>query len=469
MRLATRGAAPVALLMLIGSSCTLEEGGPDDEVVGEAELAAGRTPPFNPDGDPQAEECLNSEGANTAMGRVHNRFLWCQRWFLSGGLGTVGPGGTTNASTFELEYTAVGYGRDDGQRDVRIFFRGDDLDVRPLKGSIRPESLFSQRVACDFGSCFSDPVPIVKPFNQWLHQWTPFVVSSDASDFNAPDKVLRHQWHFEGFARSILDPSRQTPLASGDEHAIRCDSAPYFRGRSAACIFDDVIPHLQYSTAPDSRVRGAALHIRCAQNSLTCLTYPEANLKLIPGTFVPGQRLPGLHRIPGAGTAPPANQRAADNRDEAGRGCNRVGRYNREIGEFPGLPAGLLDTSFQDCDEYPFASTFEGAARNGSGVNAVGTPEFSVLGVDRPENQCAGRELFRYYRDDRILYYDRDTFYVLIKDAPADNGPDACPILTDGDEFPGDDGTGGGFPSPGQTITLDAGPDVSGAEGGSAS
>jgi len=38
--------------------------------------------------------------------------------------------------------------------------------------------------------------------------------------------------------------------------------------------------------------------------------------------------------------------------------------------------------------------------------------------VDRTENQCGGQELIRYYRDDRILYYDRDTFYVRIKDDP---------------------------------------------------
>jgi len=44
-------------------------------------------------------------------------------------------------------------GRDDGQRAVTIFFRGENLVVTPLKGSLRPESLFSQRIVCDSVGC----------------------------------------------------------------------------------------------------------------------------------------------------------------------------------------------------------------------------------------------------------------------------------------------------------------------------
>jgi len=73
--------------------------------------------------------------ARSAEGRVHNRFLWCQRWLSTAGLGTIGiGGGTTNAATFQLEYSAVGYGRDDGQRAVTIFFRGENLVVTSAQG-----------------------------------------------------------------------------------------------------------------------------------------------------------------------------------------------------------------------------------------------------------------------------------------------------------------------------------------------
>ena len=110
--------------------------------------AAGRTPPPSPDGDPQADECLANPGSNTPQGRVHNRFLWCQRWSIEGKLGVQGiggPGDTTDASTFFGNFTAVGYGRDDGTRDVVIFFRLDDLTPTPTNGSIRVGSLFSRR------------------------------------------------------------------------------------------------------------------------------------------------------------------------------------------------------------------------------------------------------------------------------------------------------------------------------------
>lgn len=72
-----------------------------------------------------AEECLTSPGANTAMGRVHNRFVWCQRWTLNAVRGTAGPGvpGGIKLAEMNMNYDAVAYGRDDGRRGVTIFFK----------------------------------------------------------------------------------------------------------------------------------------------------------------------------------------------------------------------------------------------------------------------------------------------------------------------------------------------------------
>jgi hypothetical protein len=57
-----------------------------------------------------------------------------------------------------------------------------------------------------------------------------------------------------------------------------------------------------------------------------------------------------------------------------------------------------------DCDEYPFASTREGAASRG---------DFSVRGIDSGQNQRAGRALNAWYNTFRML--DGDQFYVVVR------------------------------------------------------
>jgi hypothetical protein len=57
-----------------------------------------------------------------------------------------------------------------------------------------------------------------------------------------------------------------------------------------------------------------------------------------------------------------------------------------------------------DCDEYPFASTYEGAGSGG---------DFSVRGISRSDNRLAGTRLGDWYNTFRIL--DRQPFYVAVR------------------------------------------------------
>jgi hypothetical protein len=61
------------------------------------------------------------------------------------------------------------------------------------------------------------------------------------------------------------------------------------------------------------------------------------------------------------------------------------------------------DDSYQ-CDEFPFASTKEGAGK--------GDGNFSVRYVPGTENEQAGRELGNWYGTDRILHGDEYMIYV---------------------------------------------------------
>ncbi|GLY77354.1 NucA/NucB deoxyribonuclease domain-containing protein [Actinoallomurus iriomotensis] len=68
-----------------------------------------------------------------------------------------------------------------------------------------------------------------------------------------------------------------------------------------------------------------------------------------------------------------------------------------------------------DCDEYPFASTYQGAAR------AHGN--FSVMIVPDGDNRSSGSRLGNWYATDRVL--DGDPFYINVVGTPPATLPSA--------------------------------------------
>ena len=410
-----------------------------------------RTPPPLPGSD--ADECLDNAGSHSALGRVHNRFLWCQRWQLIAIRGTGSQPGGIKLAEMTMNYDAVAYGRDDGRRGVTIFFRSRGFTFSPEKGYIRENAMLYQKIDCTGdpsaerpstgAGCDSPGSFVGQRLDRWDDTWTSWTISSDASVSQAADRVLLHQWQFHGY---VVDSfNYRLPDSLGEKHTVRCDSATIFgKRRSGACINDDVIPHLQYNRN-DSNVGEVARHIACAQEAPTCFTYPNQDTgKLIPGKFDAGRRLDSiaLHRVRSAKTNSPI---ADANRAVVRRECQK-------------LPISVYDTSKgQQCDEYPFASTVEGAA-------CCALPafdwDFSILGVDGTVNECAGRALKKYYRDDRILY-QQDGFFVEITDGPP-AGPQFCDAIPPEEDEPDDDG---GEPAPDLPPTVSAGPDVSGEEG----
>lgn len=164
---------------------------------------------------------------------------------------------------------------------------------------------------------------------------------------------------------------------------IRCDNAvPGNIG--PGCVFEDYVPTLQY--AQSGARSQVAQHISQAQASG------------LPGSGAAGAY---LHRL--------TNGTQVNN--------NR----NTACGSPP--PAPLAPTS-NSCDEYPFASTYEGAwtgggaARTQAGcyyiiVNpSTGSSGYSVCSVDGPQNSAAGSDLNGFYLRNRVI--DRDAFKVQI-------------------------------------------------------
>jgi hypothetical protein len=103
--------------------------------------------------------------------------------------------------------------------------------------------------------------------------------------------------------------------------------------------------------------------------------------------------------------------------------------------------AGYTEGGSKECDEFPFRSTFQGAAF------AEQPYLYSVRPILASHNASGGGKLGAWYFDRRILEGDR--FYVYLN----------------GTSDPGGGGGGFGAPLPDRPPEVSAGPDISGAEG----
>ncbi|WP_233216982.1 NucA/NucB deoxyribonuclease domain-containing protein [Trinickia dabaoshanensis] len=170
---------------------------------------------------------------------------------------------------------------------------------------------------------------------------------------------------------------------------IRCDVGLARRG-TKGCVYLKAPAVFSGISVSDPDVDESAIHIR------------EAQAAGRPGKFVAagdGSILPGSDAS--ALTRTRSQTRIKDNRDAARK------RYVEQYAE---EPVCELTTDPDDapgpcnCDEYPFASTNEGASQ----------AEFSVKRIDARDNQRAGARLGNFFTSQRVL--ENDEFYVNITD-----------------------------------------------------
>jgi hypothetical protein len=373
------------------------------------------------------DRCFAS-GAEQGIGRVFNRFTYCRRIDLVATYYEIDAQGNPveeeGTTTAKLEVFGQG---DQTQRRVRLFSRIQEDSVDYDWGPIDNIFVAPNVPLSLIGQCVQGPEVCAATRGAATFPW---VVWDNSSDwfywdvFNREeigegrDLISYNQWFVEAFTRDneyqTLVPGR-TP-----SRLARCDSARYFKRGSAqfpqACVFSEVTPHLTYRL--DSNVRSVAFHIFTAQefpNRTYPLLVPDGvpppRDKRIPGKYLPGDPdAPGLHRItkelhPGETLA---------NRNNKNGACFKTGPARDDYLD-TGLPVRPQPPAEQ-CDEYPFASTLEGA----------GHPfwDFSVRAVPQGDNSAAGGQLSSYYVNDRVLAWDptldrpdqtNDRFYVNIE------------------------------------------------------
>ncbi|MDG9720152.1 hypothetical protein [Streptomyces sp. DH24] len=134
----------------------------------------------------------------------------------------------------------------------------------------------------------------------------------------------------------------------------RCDSATYFAPeRPHSCVFLEAVPYVAYSTGDGSPNREVAEHIQLVFTTPN-KTYPTSSTsKVFPGEYDGTCTPEGLHRLTESLHPTIMNANTAE-KDDA---CQKVGDYANT-----GLPYAEQPKEGQDCDEYPFRSTLEGAS-----------------------------------------------------------------------------------------------------------
>ncbi|MFD5734917.1 hypothetical protein ACFWIY_19125 [Streptomyces sioyaensis] len=179
--------------------------------------------------------------------------------------------------------------------------------------------------------------------------------------------------------------------------APRWDAAPYLKNstggsspmkRGAASFA--YLGFLHYSSKATAPERGVAQHIK------TAFTQPSRTKPTNPAKKVAGQEPKHpLHRI-AADTA-----RHDRNRVLAVADCKRY------------FGPKYSQNNTKDCDEYPFASTYEGAAEFEYTADVMKN-NYSVLPVDKKQNGDAGTLLKSFYAKNRVIDGLEDGFVVQI-------------------------------------------------------
>lgn len=179
-----------------------------------------------------------------------------------------------------------------------------------------------------------------------------------------------------------LGPGSYYPIVAAPTQTVRCDRALQGYPNSSGCVVPSVTPVITYSLR--GKFSDLAWHINKAHNSY------------LPGQYPNGTPLTKLN----------VQSEVEDNRKVA---CPR--RYPRPDG--------------RSCDEYPFASTYQGAAKNGGSarthlgcgiqnvpVNSTGARGHSVCMIHERHNSNGGRTLQAFYSKQRLMRQDKFRVYI---------------------------------------------------------
>ncbi|WP_158858074.1 NucA/NucB deoxyribonuclease domain-containing protein [Streptomyces sp. NRRL B-1347] len=177
--------------------------------------------------------------------------------------------------------------------------------------------------------------------------------------------------------------------------APRWDKAKYLAGSTAngGATFSYAV-HMPFSTKAGAPERAAAQHIKDAYTKPE-KTEPKNTRKDIPGRTA-GKPLTRLYHD---------QKRREDNRNEAIKACKHKWGPNYSEG------------GKKQCDEFPFSTTYEGAAQALRKYDPQGRApkkNFSARPIPKDDNEAGGRIMSGFYSKNRIIDGTDDGFLIKV-------------------------------------------------------
>ncbi|SHF61049.1 NucA/NucB deoxyribonuclease domain-containing protein [Streptoalloteichus hindustanus] len=341
------------------------------------------------------QECRNNWRVSSRdQGWIKNHFAYCQLFVLYNKTERCFVICFTTGA-FTAKVTVVGYGKREvmpGSAAHRFTDYALDMTEVRASGRFREATTmldvqahcqgWPNANACQMagpnGKYTNLPTWIAQPTTSF-RAYSPAQPADQAHGEQKATGVMRITYRFT-VPGTVSIPDRVV----GSEMGMRFDSAWYLPARQGS-IFDRVTPYITFRLS-DEPVKMSARHLSDAIN------HPEATEPKVPGKLLPG----GSAENPLRRLYHDSARRTA-NRAEATSFCHR---------RWPGYPE-----LGQDCDEFPFASTYEGAARYKYDGDRW-RDHFSARPINAPDNQEAGSRLGAWYGNDRIL--DGDRFFVRV-------------------------------------------------------
>lgn len=369
-------------------------------------------------------ECKSNAESGNAGGWTKNHFAWCGRLYADHKAKTCDnpqdPATCRTVGTFRVQYDIIGYGRHEQadsspsttDRHMNFTIVVNDIPAAMRTGVYTSaDSTLSLGISCvtqdaDKNCRTGSANGATRKLDEWKTQPNTYVEL--ISPANEPSKANGDQFiHADVTSVSAgqapgyppTTPKVELPMTS-----IRFDSSWYNQQAKRGSIFTVVDPFLRFSRADNTGYKQVADHLWQALNR-PGETKPPFSDKQLPGRTINNP----LHRlVPSYSDA--NNTRVNSNRYYAKAwGCNPYfPNWNVPVEYPPEYPQGR---PVQECDEYPFASTYEGAARwktDGDQYKNM----FSAKPVYWRDNQAAGTLLGNWYDWDRIA--EHQAFYIKV-------------------------------------------------------
>ncbi|WP_257350192.1 NucA/NucB deoxyribonuclease domain-containing protein [Pseudalkalibacillus decolorationis] len=349
-------------------------------------------PDFEYDHIQTVSECRASPKSGSETGYIKNRYSFCWSHVATYQVPVKCHFGICLYEGVQFQFTEIGYGSNES-RKMRVYYTLDDIKVtHPSLNGAKLKIDIVCEAKLNPGDCKPDPrfPPTEKTIAQWKNSnfGNEIFLSEEppATEAN-PDRV----GYMEFWPKLTIKhaPRKFTKTIDGIRQTVRFDSAKYMfafpdKYYPRGAVFSKATPVME---VPITEPEFAALE-EAGEHWKFAMENPEQTKPQVLGKKIPGA----------VGERPLTRMYSKRHRDKYNRNRDKTSRVCKR--EFGKSPPG------KQCDEYPFASTWQGSATNGQDW-------FSIRMISKDSNEAAGTWLGAWYAYTRIL--DHDPFYVQVE------------------------------------------------------